>query len=273
MYEEGLLMSKDFPVMLQDFTRGAFEDYLEQESNPVAIVTVGSVEQHGPHLPRGMDMFAALEVAKRVAEETASFVVHPCWAGYSPHHMAFKGTISFRAETLTNIILDTIDSLAAHGIDKVLLLNGHGGNGEIVNYASRLAKRRSNAVVIPSSAWFSGTSPKEALQYIDRHAGTKETELAQFLFGDLVEMERVTDFQPTSAFSEAVEALRDPDAGDLTIRTQLVMAYIGDTHTFTSSGIYGFADPNDADVNAAEKYFNETVAYFARLIRYWKQID
>ncbi len=268
-------MAKEFPVMLQDFTQGAFEDYLRQEPSPVAIVTVGSVEQHGPHLPLGMDMFAALEVAKEVAKRTGSVVVHPCWAGYSPHHMGFAGTISFQAETLKSILIDTVVSLATHGIKKILILNGHGGNAEIVSYAARLAKRETDAAILTSNAWSSGTTMAETIQYVDRHAGAKETALARALFDDLVQMERVEGFEPTASFPDAVEALRDPNADDLDLRTQLVMAYIRDTHTFTSSGVYSFAGatPNDADVEQAKEDFETSVARFVRLIGYWKAID
>ena len=268
-------MGKSYPVWLEEFTRGAFEDYLAEEKNPVAIVVIGSVEQHGAHLPLGMDMMAALGVAQRVAERTRSVVVHPCWPGYSPHHMAFAGTISFRAETLVNVLLDTIDSLATHGIKKILLLNGHGGNAEIMNYAARLGKRRSKVRIVTSNAWFSGTTPEEAIADVDRHAGAKETAVAQAWFAELVEMERVEGFEPTAAFPPDVEALRTDDPEDLALRTQLVMAYIDDTHQFTPSGIYGFegADPNRADVEAAHQFLADTVEHFVRLITYWKTID
>jgi creatinine amidohydrolase/Fe(II)-dependent formamide hydrolase-like protein len=189
--------------------------------------------------------------------------------------MGFAGTISFKAETLKRIILDTVESLAHHGIGKILILNGHGGNAEVVGYAARLANRRYEAKVLTSNAWSSGTSLGEMVEYVDKHAGAKETEVAQILFGELVEMDRVEDYEPTAEFPPPVEELRDPDATDLELRAQLVMAYIDDTHEFSPSGIYSFegAGPNEARPENAEEYLEESVQRFVRLIDYWKTID
>ncbi len=259
-------------VLLQEFTRPAFEEYLDEEPNPVAIIPLGSIEQHGPHLPLGTDSYAALAISKKVACRTNSIVVQPCWPGYSPHHMGFAGTITFRAETLINIILDTVESLVEHGIKKILILNGHGGNAQIAAHAARQARRRTGAVVLMPTGPMGG-APEDMLQKVDVHAGAGETAMALTLFPDLVEMQRVESFKPTAAFAPQVEALRQSDDPDADIRALLVMAYIGDTHEFTSSGVYGFTDPNDADVEQAEKGLQDRVSRLVKLIDYWKTID
>jgi len=69
------------------------------------IVPFGSVEQHAKHLPMGTDTFVALRIAEDAGKETNTLVVPPTWFGFAPHHMAYPGTITFRAETLTNVIL------------------------------------------------------------------------------------------------------------------------------------------------------------------------
>jgi len=265
-------MNKEHKVLLQEFTRPEFEEYLESEPNPVAIIPLGSIEQHGPHLPLGTDSYAALELAKRVAKRTNSIVVQACWPGYSPHHMGFKGTITFSAETLSGIITDTVKSLAEHGIHKVLILNGHGGNAQIAACAARLAGREAGSIVLmPSGS--SGGDASKTLREVDVHAGKGETSLALALFGDLVQMDRVEEFQPTAEFPEQVEKLRDPESEDADILAQLVMAYIGDTHEFTSSGIYGFTDPNDADPEKAEQEIEQRLKRLQKMIEYWKKIN
>ncbi len=265
-------MPEEKKVLLQEFTRPAFEEYLESEPNPVALVPLGSIEQHGPHLPLGTDSYVAQAMAERAARRTNSIVVTPCWPGYSPHHMGFPGTITFSAETLTGIILDTVQSLADHGIKKVVLLNAHGGNTTIANDAARKARRETGSIVLtpgPSS----GRDPKDTLRHVDVHAGAGETGTALALFPELVEMERVEEFEPTAKFPEQVEKLRDPDGPDAEIRLQLVMAYIGDTHEFTSSGVYGFTDPKDADPEASESGLQTRLEQLVKLIEYWKEID
>ncbi len=259
-------------VLLQEFTRPAFEEYLESEPNPIALIPLGSIEQHGPHLPLGTDSYVAQAIAEEAARRTNSIVVTPCWPGYSPHHMGFAGTITFSAETLKGIIIDTVQSLADHGIKKVILVNAHGGNTAIAADAARAARRRTGSIVL-SPAPSSDRDPSETLRLVDVHAGAGETGIALALFPELVEMQRVEDFAPTAEFPAQVEALRDPDAADAAIRMQLVMAYIGDTHEFTSSGIYGFADPGDADPQKAKEGLEERLEQLAQLIEYWKQID
>lgn len=261
-------------VMLHEFTRPAFEEYLREEKNPVAIIALGSIEQHGPHLPLGTDSLCAVKVAEQVARQTNSIVVHPCWPGYSPHHMAFAGTITFSSETLMGIILDTVDSLAQHGLRKILLLNAHGGNAQVAAHAARIASRESGAMVLmPQMPPRDPDALKKAVMDVDFHSGPGETGVALALFPELVEMDRVKGFEPTASFPEQVEALRDLDAPDLAIRAQLIMAYIGDTHEFTSSGVYGFGDPNDADADRARQNIKEWVGALVRLIEYWKTID
>lgn len=259
-------------VLLQKFTRQEFEEYLASQDNPVAIIPLGAIEQHGPHLPLGTDSYVALEMAKRVARRTSSIVVQACWPGFSPHHMGFAGTIAFRWETLMNIILDTVESLVHHGVKKVLLLNAHGGNVQIAQLSARLAKRSFDAQVLMPTGGGS-SDPAGLLKEVDVHAGRGETGIALALFPDLVQMERVEGFKPTAEFPPDVENLRDPEAEDADLRAQLVMAYIGDTHEFTDSGIYGFTDPNDADREQAEKNLKERLDGLVKLIEYWKRID
>ncbi len=252
-------------------TRPAFEEYLESEDNPVAIIPLGSIEQHGPHLPLGTDSLAARAMAEEVARRTNSFVVQACMPGYSPHHMGFRGTITFKPETLAAIIEDTVESLAHHGVKKVLIVNAHGGNREIAATAARLSARASGSVVLmPSDTAL--RDPAELLRKVDAHAGASETGLARLLFDELVEMDRVRGFEPTASFHDSVEALRDPDAPNATLRAQLVMAYTGDTHEFTSSGVWGFSDPNDADIEDAREGWEYRLSLLVELVEMWKTI-
>ncbi|MFO7941172.1 MAG: creatininase family protein [Bacillota bacterium] len=257
--------------MLHEMTRPAFEEYLESEPNPVAVIPLGSIEQHGPHLPLGTDSLAALAAAREVAERTNSFVVQVCLPGYSPHHLGFRGTITFKPETLTRVIEDTVESLAHHGVRKVLIVNAHGGNREIAATAARLSGRDAGSVVLmPSDAAL--RDPVETLRKLDVHAGAGETGLARLLFPELVEMERVKGFEPTARFPEEVEALRDPEAEDPALRTQLIMAYTGDSHEFSSSGVWGFADPNDSDVETARGDWEKRIGLLTKLVKMWKTI-
>ena len=94
------------------------------------ILPIGSCEQHSLHLPVGMDSFAAIKLAEKVAESLKGeiLILPPIWYGLSIHHMKFPGTITLSSETLVGLITDIARSLKHHGVKKLIILNGHGGN-------------------------------------------------------------------------------------------------------------------------------------------------
>ncbi len=96
-----------------------------KKSKGVAILPIGSVEQHSYHLPVGTDTYVAITLAEDAAEKTGALVVPPLWFGWSPHHMVLPGTITIRPEVLIELTHDIIKSLSEHGIKKFVLINGH----------------------------------------------------------------------------------------------------------------------------------------------------
>lgn len=107
----------------------------------IAIIPVGSTEQHGPALPVDTDAFEADAFAQAVAERLwprVKTLVTPLVSyGVSPHHMPFAGTITLRAETLIDLIVDIGLSLAKHGVKKIVVMNSHGGNTPALSIALR----------------------------------------------------------------------------------------------------------------------------------------
>jgi creatinine amidohydrolase len=99
------------------------ESYLKKSQT--IILPVGSVEQHGKHLPLGTDSILAQDIALDAAEKTDTLVASPLWYGWAPHHMAYPGTVTLRPETLTQLVEDVLNSLIYHGFKKILIVNGH----------------------------------------------------------------------------------------------------------------------------------------------------
>ena len=94
-----------------------------------AVVAVGAVEQHGPHLPLQVDAARGDRLALEVADRLDKALVAPTIrVGCSEHHMGFPGTISLRRATLEAVCLDYCVSLARHGFETVCLVPSHGGN-------------------------------------------------------------------------------------------------------------------------------------------------
>ncbi len=93
------------------------------------VIGIGSIEQHGPHLPLQTDALIGDAISNRVAARLKNALQGPTIrVGCSNHHLAFHGTISYRETTLKAIIHDYVDSLARHGFTKIILLPSHGGN-------------------------------------------------------------------------------------------------------------------------------------------------
>ncbi|WP_227353546.1 creatininase family protein [Haladaptatus salinisoli] len=114
-----------------------------------AIVAVGSVEQHGPHLPLIMDTLAGDELAARIAEKLGDALVAPTIRpGCSGHHMEFPGTITVPATVLMDTIRSYCESLDEHGFEHVVLVPTHGGNFAPVNAVAPEVARDIDANVI-----------------------------------------------------------------------------------------------------------------------------
>ncbi len=122
-------------VKLAEYTWPEIADLVA--ADPVAIIPVGAFEQHGHHLPVMVDFHMAGTVAEAAATlangRGARIVVTPTvWTGYSPHHRDFPGTITLDDTTLAALVGQVARSLAGGGFKRVVILNGHGGNANIL---------------------------------------------------------------------------------------------------------------------------------------------
>ena len=187
-------------IFWQQFKRPELVEYAKNVCD-IAFLPLGSIEQHGPHLPLGTDSITIRKVIHEVAKRTNSVCVQPCWPGYSPHHMGFKGAITFSGNTLQNVLLDTIGSLSEHGLRRFVILNGHGGNTDIINQVVRDTREKLNVMVATPSGPKNTKLRKKAAErqkrFWDIHAGVGETGTGLLLFPDLVEMWRLENWVPT----------------------------------------------------------------------------
>ncbi len=117
-------------VLLWENTRKEIRESLASGRVKAAILPTGSVEQHNEHMALIADVAISTLISKQVALQLypSVLVAPPSPCGYAPYHMARKGTITLRKETFQAYVLDVLDSLKAHGIRNILVLNGHGGN-------------------------------------------------------------------------------------------------------------------------------------------------
>ena len=263
---------------LWELTRPAFEDWLDNDPAPVVVMGIGSIEQHGPHLPLGMDSLGARYFIHEVAKRSNSVAFHPVWPGYSPHHMAFRGTVTLSEDTLLNVIMDCIGSLSDHGVKRFVLTNHHGGNSNIFNLAIQMAKRYHGVMVTaprgPNNTELAKTQSERSRRYWDVHSGVNETGGALHMFPELIEMWRIPeDWKPSLTLDPKLMETFDPTKDDYELMSQ-VRAASGqpDTDDFTADGIYGLNDPRDADPEEAGRRFEERAQFVSDFIKAWKTI-
>lgn len=120
-------------MQLQLATWPEVEAYLENSTG--IVVPIGSTEQHGPSGLIGTDAITSELIARRVGEAERAMVAPTISVGMAQHHMAFKGSMTLRPSTLIRVLRDIVVSLARHGFDRFLFINGHGGNIPTINAA------------------------------------------------------------------------------------------------------------------------------------------
>ena len=141
---------------------------LPDKANTVIVLPVGAMEQHGPHLPCSVDAtIAAGVVGAAMAQLPAAvpaFAMAPIVYGKSEEHLHFPGTVTLTGETLLATINEIGESVYRAGFRKLLFVNGHGGQPQVLEIAAReLRLRHGDFIVVPSFTW---RVPHVAGQYL-----------------------------------------------------------------------------------------------------------
>ena len=162
----------------------------ELSGGPMLLVPVGSTEQHGPHLPLGMDTVIAGAVARRAAdlirEAGVDVLIAPALAyGSSGEHQHFAGTVSIGLEALQHLLVELVRS-AGSWAGRCVLVNGHGGNVPAVVAAVHQLRYEGHEVGWTACA----PTPAGDWARVDSHAGLIETSLALILVPEDVRLER-----------------------------------------------------------------------------------
>jgi creatinine amidohydrolase len=203
--------------MLTPMNKYRYEEFTWPEikqavaENRVAVLPVGTVEQHGPHLPLVTDVLTAAEMSRMAVERaTGAAVLMPSvYYSFNEHHMDFPGTIAVAGETIVRYVTDIGVSLARHGFQKILIVNGHGSNVPFLDIAARNITNTSSAIAAMASWW--SLIPRELLTALREseypggmaHGCELETSVLLHLRPDLVQMDKAEkdiSFQRTEYF-------------------------------------------------------------------------
>jgi creatinine amidohydrolase len=166
----------------------------------VALVPVGSLEQHGPHLPTDTDSRLVTEIAHRAASraggDPAVVVLPTVWTGLSEHHVSLGGTVTVGFDAFRAVVAGVVESVVRQGFGRVLVLNGHGGNAAALTVIANELGERLDAVVVTATYWnLAAAEIADALDRQDgiRHACEGETSMLLALAPELVRLDRLDD--------------------------------------------------------------------------------
>jgi len=174
----------------------------ERDLRKVVVAPLGSLEQHGHHLPMLTDTMIITEIARRAESELGeeSRFLPTLWLGASHHHLAFPGTVSLSNNLYVSVIEDVLESLIGGGFRRIFLLNGHGGNitpGRQALYNVQLRHRDKPELFLAFSSWWALAADQVAaipgLQSSSvTHACEQETSMILQTRPELVDMDSAT---------------------------------------------------------------------------------
>ena len=243
------------------------------------IIPLGSIEQHGRHLPLGTDTYEAVETAKLIAQKADVLVAPVVIAGLSPHHMGFPGTITLSPETFEAVVFETAQSLIRHGFRKILIFNGHGGNNvSVANVIQKINQTTRAAAFDLGRVEIARKEPLYPPIPWDVHAGVEETSMMLYLAGSLVDMSKAVN--PKLSFPPDVtqmDALGKSDramaklAEDMRFRP-LETGEKTSTREMTDTGSVTTGDIRTATAERGRRELEGFIDAAAKFIEAWRNI-
>ena len=188
---------------------------LPDRENTVIVLPTGATEQHGPHLPCFVDTVISSGVVghalAKLPAEVPAFAMAPITYGKSEEHLHFPGTMTVSGETLLATMNEIGESVYRAGFRKLLIVNGHGGQPQIMEIAAReMRLRHGDYIVVPSFTWrvpnVAGRFLSDKEKKLAMHAGHAETAIMLALAPDTVHMERAVANYPPEFPSKLLSA-------------------------------------------------------------------
>jgi creatinine amidohydrolase len=188
------VQAADLRTKLEELTAPEFIEAVEK-SGGTCILPFGILEKHGPHLPLGTDTMDAREIALRAASQEYALVFPPYYFGQIFEAKHQPGTFAYSSKVVWDLLQETCDELSRNGINKIIIVNGHGGNTSFLQFfiQSQLARRKDYAVVL-----FQPSQDQQLNQEISRlsttpfdyHGGEQETSTMMAHRPDIVHADR-----------------------------------------------------------------------------------
>jgi len=232
------------------------------KKNPLVLLPQGSVEQHGPHLPAGTDIFAANAIAHSVAEKMDGLVLPGGPLGVTPLHMPFESTITLTPDTYIRVMIETASSAAQHGAKYLLILNWHELNIPSIGIAADALHREHGLTVLTVQACFVAEEMFGKDCNGLTHGGEIEALAVLAHRPDLVHLDRI-DNSSDPMHGRKMDTLR---------RTRSYQPVLKDVRSIAPTGWYG--SPQHATIEKGKRMLDTVATAIAKeSAEIFKQLD
>ena len=185
---------ESLPVQWEELTLSDFPKAVKR-ARGVCVLPIGVIEPHGPHLPLSTDMMIPREASIRAAQNEYAVVFPPYYFGQVHCAKHWPGAIALRPELLDALLQEVCDEIARNGFEKILLVNGHGGDTHRLHYfcQAQLAKQSDYVVYLDRGFWRPESEQKIAAMRKTKHGGHAdevESSCIMAIRPDLVHLDR-----------------------------------------------------------------------------------
>ena len=256
-------------LALKDMTFAEFRERLSEK--PVILLPFGSQEEQGPHAPMG-DFMLTETVAAKVAEASDSIVAPTIPFGWADFFKTIPGGIQLRPSTFSAVVEDMVTAFLEHGLDHILILNGHTSNAPLFDQTLRRIRGERGVTVpyinlwqsIPDTLWkeLHGTQVAAARG----HGGEPLTSIYLHLFPELMRMDLAKPSVRAKAFGLPSGGVNNIQFEGMPVHVQL------NCHEVNADGMLG-GDPLLASADKGERMVEHLVGFCARFVEHMRGCD
>lgn len=231
-------------MLVYDMSSLDIKEFRSSTNSRLAIVPVGSLEQHGSHLPVSTDSIIAERIAREISLKIPSIVLPVIPYGVSFEHLPFLN-ISISSHTLSTLLTRISASLIDNGFENIIIINGHHGNMGVLEYLSQNVRETTlkDNYILAINYWHFLSVPFD-------HAGHVETSLMLAICPDLVKMELAEKERSTKQLSQKAKSV--------------FLTGVGSISKFTTNGVMG--DPSKANETDGRVMLSDAVAEITRVV-------